>query len=110
VRPECNVFYKLSCTEQRREGVAAYLCKYPLEQIAYGICELHAKPIMLPINRWENLIKKLKNEGKLKLCLPSAVLIPIRAYPTIPLSSRSNLVRRYLYKRGCFSGSFESSK
>jgi hypothetical protein len=25
VRPVCNVFYKLSCTEQRREGVAAYL-------------------------------------------------------------------------------------
>jgi hypothetical protein len=25
VRPIRNVFYKLSCTEQRREGVAAYL-------------------------------------------------------------------------------------
>jgi hypothetical protein len=25
VRPLRNVFYKLSCTEQRREGVAAYL-------------------------------------------------------------------------------------
>jgi hypothetical protein len=26
VRPVQNVFQKLSCTEQRREGVAAYLC------------------------------------------------------------------------------------
>jgi hypothetical protein len=35
--------------------------KYPLEQIACGICELHATPIMLAIYRWENLIKKLKS-------------------------------------------------
>ncbi len=28
MRPLQNVFYKLSCTEQRREGVAAYLCYY----------------------------------------------------------------------------------
>jgi hypothetical protein len=30
--------------------------KYPLEQIACGICELHATPIMLAIYRWKNLI------------------------------------------------------
>jgi hypothetical protein len=40
---------------------------------------------------------KIQKWGQvLKLCLPSAVLIPMRANPTIPLSSRSNLVRRYL--------------
>ncbi len=32
----------------------------------------------------------------LKFCLPSAVIIPMRACSTIPLSCRSNLVRRYL--------------
>ncbi len=32
----------------------------------------------------------------LKFCLPSAVIIPMRACSTIPLSGRSNLVRRYL--------------
>jgi hypothetical protein len=30
--------------------------KYPLEQIAGGICELHATPIMLALYRCENLI------------------------------------------------------
>ena len=28
--------------------------KYPLEQIASGICELHATPIMFAIYRWKN--------------------------------------------------------
>jgi hypothetical protein len=34
----------------------AKVIKYPLEQIACGICELHATPIMLAIYCWENLI------------------------------------------------------
>ena len=69
--------------------------KYPLEQIASGICELHAKPIMFaPLE--ELKIETKKRRQVLKLCLPYAVLIPMRAYPTVPLSGRSNLVRRYL--------------
>jgi hypothetical protein len=39
---------------------------------------------------------KNKIEATLKFCLPSAVSIPMKAYPTIPLSGQSNLVRRYL--------------
>ncbi len=35
--------------------------KYPLEQMACGIRELHATPIMLAIYRWENLNLNLKN-------------------------------------------------
>jgi len=38
----------------------------------------------------------LKYRQVLKLCLPSPVFILMRAYLTIPLSGRSNLVRRYL--------------
>jgi hypothetical protein len=40
--------------------------------------------------------EKNKKEVSLKFCLPSAVSIPMKAYPTIPLSGQSNLVRRYL--------------
>jgi hypothetical protein len=40
----------------------------------------------------------------LKFCLPSAVIIPMRAYSTIPLSGRSNLVRRYLLSRNPLVG------
>ncbi len=69
----------------------------PFDHFASGICELHATPIISAIYRWENLIqKKNKMEGSLKFCLPSAVSIPMKAYPTIPLSGQSNLVRRYL--------------
>jgi hypothetical protein len=31
MRPVQNVFQKLSCTEQRREGVVAYLCRVLLK-------------------------------------------------------------------------------
>ncbi len=41
-------------------------------------------------------LKMKKYRQVLKLCLPSAVFIPMRAYRTIALSGRSNLVRRYL--------------
>jgi hypothetical protein len=37
VRPLRNVFYKLSCTEQRREGVAAYLW-YAYKQASVSVC------------------------------------------------------------------------
>jgi hypothetical protein len=51
--------------------------KYPLEQIAGGICELHATPIMLAIYRLEDLIKKLKNTGKfLNYVYPRRFLYP----------------------------------
>jgi hypothetical protein len=52
------------------------------------------------VYRWENLIqKKNKIEASLKFCLPSAVSILTKAYPIIPLSGKSNLVRRYLKDR-----------
>ncbi len=35
MRPLRNIFYKLSCTEQRREGVAAYLCMEPSTGVDY---------------------------------------------------------------------------
>ncbi len=41
-------------------------------------------------------LKFTKWRQVLKFCLPSAVFIPMRACPTIPLLGRSNLVRRYL--------------
>jgi hypothetical protein len=59
---------------------------HPFDHFAGGICELHATPIILAIYRWENLIQK-KKEASLKFCLPSAVFILTRAYPTIPLSA-----------------------
>ncbi len=34
VRPLRNIFFKLSCTEQRREGLAAYLCSKPFPSFA----------------------------------------------------------------------------
>jgi hypothetical protein len=55
----------------------------------------------IPLGELNKKIKKSRQV--LKLCLPSAVLKPMRAYPTIPLSSRSNLVRRYLEKNIHFS-------
>ncbi len=49
-----------SCSLQKGHGLPVELLqkviKYPLEQIACGIRELHATPIMLAIYRWENLI------------------------------------------------------
>ena len=36
--------------------------------------------------------EKNKMEASLKFCLPSAVPIPMKAYPIIPLSGQSNLV------------------
>ncbi len=48
----------------------------------------------IPLRGLNLKIKKYKQV--LKLCLPPAVFIPMRAYRTIPLSGRSNLVRRYL--------------
>jgi hypothetical protein len=41
-----------------------------------------------------------KMDASLKFCLPSAVFMLMKVYPTIPLSGRSNLVRRYLYSEG----------
>ncbi len=41
VRPECNVFYKLSCTEQRREGVAAYLWSEDCSLLFFDITSDH---------------------------------------------------------------------
>jgi hypothetical protein len=41
-------------------------------------------------------LKIKKYRQVLKLCLPSAVFIPMRAYRTMLISGRSNLVRRYL--------------
>jgi hypothetical protein len=41
-------------------------------------------------------LEKNRMEANFKFCLLSAVSIPIKAYPTIPLSDQSNLVRRYL--------------
>ncbi len=38
--------------------------KYPLEQIACGIRELHATPILIAIYRWEILIESLQNGGR----------------------------------------------
>jgi hypothetical protein len=43
--------------------------------------------LYLKIKKWRQV---------LKLCLPSAVFLPMRTYPSVPLSGRSNLVRRYL--------------
>jgi hypothetical protein len=43
-----------------------------------------------------NQIKIKKWRRHLKFIKPSAILILIKAYPTIPLSGQSNLVRRYL--------------
>jgi len=79
----------------------SYLFKSePRLQIASGIRELHATPIMLAIYRTIPLGELNLNFKKwrqvLKFCLPSAVIIPMRACSTIPLSGRSNLVRRYL--------------
>jgi hypothetical protein len=37
-----------------------------------------------------------KIDVSLKFCLPSAIFILMKVYPAIPLSGRSNLVRRYL--------------
>jgi hypothetical protein len=48
----------------------------------------------IPLRELNLKIKKYRQV--LKLCLPSAVFKPMRAYSTIPLSGRSNLVRRYL--------------
>jgi hypothetical protein len=64
-------------------------------EYACGIRELHAKPIISAIYRWENLIYKKKGDEK-KFGLLSAVFISMKVYPTTPLSGRSNLVRRYL--------------
>jgi hypothetical protein len=46
----------------------------------------------IPLGKLNLEIKKWRQA--LKLCLPSAIVM--RAYPTIPFSGRSNLVRRYL--------------
>jgi hypothetical protein len=37
----------------------------------------------------------LRGTGHIKNCTPSAIHVLIKAYPTITLSGRSNLVRRY---------------
>jgi hypothetical protein len=46
MRPVCNVFKKLSCTEQRREGVAAYLWSQLLRASKY--CNFLPLPPPLP--------------------------------------------------------------
>jgi hypothetical protein len=62
------------------------LIKYPFEQIAWGICELHATfDNVSIISLGELNLKFEKCMQVLKLCLPSAVFIPMRACPTIPL-------------------------
>ncbi len=46
------------------------------------------------ISLGESNSEKHKMQASLKFCLPFAVSIPMKAYPTIPLSDQSNLVRR----------------
>ncbi len=65
-------------------------------KVAGGIRELHAAPIMFCNAAGRTKINITKWRLGLKFCVPSAVLILIKVYPTIPLSDRSNLVRRYL--------------
>jgi hypothetical protein len=66
-------------------------------KVAGGIRELHAAPIMFCNAAGRAKINIKKDRLGLKFCVPAAVLLLIKAYyPTIPLSGRSNLVRRYL--------------
>jgi hypothetical protein len=55
-------------------------------KVAGGIRELHAAPIMFCNAAGRNKINITKLRLGLKFCVPSAVLIIIKAYPTIPLS------------------------
>jgi hypothetical protein len=74
----------------------SYLFKSePRLQIACGIRELNADIVgNIPLGDLNLNFKKWRQV--LKFCLPLAVIIPMRACSTIPLSGRSNLVRRYL--------------
>jgi hypothetical protein len=65
-------------------------------KVAGGIRELHAAPIMFCNAAGGTKINITKWRLGLKFGVPSAVLILIKAYPTLPLSDQSNLVRRYL--------------
>jgi hypothetical protein len=55
-------------------------------KVAGGIRELHAAPIMFCNAAGRTKINITKWRLGLKFCGPSAVLIIIKAYPTIPLS------------------------
>ncbi len=65
-------------------------------KVASGIRDLHAAPIMLCNAAGRTKTNFTKWKLGLKFCVPSAVLILIKAIPTLPLLDRSNLVRQYL--------------
>jgi hypothetical protein len=50
--------------------------------------------VAIPLGQLKLEFKKCRQH--LKICLPSTNLLLTNAYPTIPLSAQSNLVRRYL--------------
>ncbi len=59
-------------------------------KVASGIQELHAATIMLVTYCWDNNLNFIKWRRNLKIWVPYAIHIVIKAYPTIPLSGRSN--------------------
>jgi hypothetical protein len=71
---------------------------YPFDPVACGNRDLHATQSMLAIYCWENFFSNKKMAARLKI--PFTIRGPytglIKAYPKIPLSGRSNLVRRDL--------------
>jgi hypothetical protein len=74
--------YQLANRAQITCGGVAKCNRLPfLTPFPFGNHKLHTTPSMLAIYRWENFILNLH----------------IEAFPTIPLSSRSNLVQWYLY-------------
>jgi hypothetical protein len=76
----------------------SYLFKSePRLQIACGIHEIACNADNfgnIPLGELNLNFKKWRQV--IKFCLPLAVIIPMRACSTMPLSDRSNLVRRYL--------------
>jgi hypothetical protein len=74
-----------------------YLCGLEL-RLQYCLRNLRiackAVQVAMPLGHLKLEFKKCRQH--LKIFLPSMNLIPTKAYPTIPLSAQSNLVRRYL--------------
>jgi hypothetical protein len=56
--------------------------------------------VAIPLGQLKLEFKKCRQHLKIFLpsmnLIPRDLLIPTKAYPTIPLSAQSNLVRRYL--------------
>jgi hypothetical protein len=65
-------------------------------------------PLLVTFYRYLVHANSYLNNQVLKFCLPSAVFIHMKPCSTIPISARSNLVRRYLFKRAPLAQNFSS--